>query len=158
MLLVDLHEKTKPGTYAGVTFSKETIDQLTSLQKSLGIDEPLAPSKFHTTLLYSSKHLPKYVAAGNLNPKPEADSCKYKLEIWPSNSGEKNVLVLKYSCTWLEDRHQFLMDEHGAKWDHPDYTPHITLSYNVGNWNGKKTVEFDTPITLQKEYQESLSD
>lgn len=158
MLLSALFEKTKSGTYAGVSFDKDTVKQLVALQKSLGIPEPVPSGEFHSTLLYSSKHLPDYKAAGDINPLPLADGCKYKLELWKSNSGTKNVLVLKYNCSWLEERHVFLMDEHKAKWNHPDYTPHITLSYNVGDWKGKMSVEFDTPITIETEYQEDLHD
>lgn len=159
MLLNQLFESTKPGTYAGVRFTKETVDQLVKLQKDLGVPDPHPSSKFHSTLLYSKKHLPDYKAIGKYNPPPVADDTKVKLEIWPSNSGTKNVLVVKYKCSWLEDRHSELSDEHGAEWDHPDYIPHITLSYNVGDWKPEHyTIELDEPITLESEYQEELDD
>lgn len=157
MLLATLLEAKKAGTYAGVHFTKETTDQLNSMIRELGVPDPLKTKDFHTTLLYSRKFLPDYKAAGKLSPIPEADSCDYKLEIWPSNSGEKNLLVLTYKCKWLSDRHDYLMEQHGATWDFPDYKPHITLSYDIGDWEpDRMTVEFETPISIAKEYREEL--
>lgn len=157
MLLTTICEKKLPGTYAGIRFTAETIEQIKNLQKELEVPEPLGSSDFHSTLLYSRKHLPDYKAAGKLSPLPVADTTEYKLEIWPSHSDNKKVLVLKYACEWLESRHKFLMDEHGATWDHPNYKPHITLSYDVGDWKPESmTVTFDAPITLSKEYQSDL--
>lgn len=157
MRLSALLERTKPGTYAGVRFSKSTCDQIEALQQQLGVPNPLSAKEFHTTLLYSKKNLPNYEAAGKLNPIPVSDTTEFDLVIWPSGSGTKNVLVLKYKCSWLENRHTQLSDEHGAKWSFDDYIPHITLSYDIGDWKpDSKKVTLDAPIEIVKEYSEEL--
>lgn len=162
MLLKHLYEgpeRRQPGTYAGVRFDPDTIERLQELQSDLGVPEPLGSADFHSTLLYSRRFCPDYKAKGELSPVITSDDTTFKLEIWPSNSGEKNVLVLQYTCEWLEERHAELMDKHRATWDHPDYIPHITLSYNVGEWTPKDyTVKFGNkkPIVIVEEYQEVL--
>lgn len=154
------NEATAPGTYAGVRFDRDTVENLQKLQEKLGVPDPLAPEDFHSTLLYSTKPCPNYVPLGELTPVATSDDYEFRLEIWPSNSGKKNVLVLKYDCEWLTNRHNTLMEEHDATWDHPDYIPHITLSYNVGDWTPKDdTVSFRSKraIAIKEEYREELN-
>lgn len=151
--------KDLPGTYAGVRFDADTVENLVKLQEKLKVPDALPPEDFHSTLLYSSKPCPNYKAMGELTPVATSDDYEFRLEIWPSNSGKKNVLVLKYDCQWLTDRHNQLMEKHGATWDHPDYIPHITLSYNVGDWKPEEyTVHFRSKraIVIKSEYQEDL--
>lgn len=52
------------------------------------------------------------------------------LDIWFGESGER-CLVLKYDCPELCIRHKYLMETHNATYDFPDFTPHITLSYDM---------------------------
>lgn len=162
MLLSQIYEgpeRRRKGTYAAVLFDDRTVESLLELQEKLEIPNPLGEDKFHTTLLYSRRYLPNYTALGELEPVATSDDVVYELEIWPSGSGEKNVLVLKYDCEWLSERHSRLMAEHGATWDYPDYIPHITLSYNVGEWTPNNyAVSFGNqkPITIVEEYQEDL--
>lgn len=140
-------------------FSEETIKSLTALQEKLGVPNPLEPSEFHSTLLYSRKHLPNYIAQGELTPVATSDTENFTLDVWPSNGGERNVLVLIYPCEWLQDRWKSLSEEHGATWDFPDFTPHVTLSYDVGDFQpDERVVHFATkkPIVIVEEYSEPL--
>lgn len=157
MLLSDLHEKaSRKGTYAAVRFSDDTLAYLEQLQHKLKVPNPHPKTKFHTTLLYSRKHLPNYEGAGKLNPSPLSDT-NAKLEIWPSHKEGLFVLVLQYKCDWLEDRHSFLMDEHKAEYDFPEYIPHITLSYDIGDWKPDSfKIELSQPLELVQEYHEDL--
>lgn len=163
MLLTHLFEKQNAatGTYAAVTFSDDTIKSLLALQEQLEVPSPLSEDKFHTTLLYSRKELPNYIAAGKLQPVITSDDIDFTLDIWPNADKTKRCLVLKYECQWLLDRHNELMEEHGATFDYPEYNPHITLSYDVGpDWEMKDaTVHFKNqkPITIVSEYSEPLN-
>lgn len=163
MRLIDLRETTKPtrqGTYAGVSFSPDTIKKLIVLQERLKVPNPIAPDKFHSTLLYSRKLLPNYIPLGEIEPVATSDDVIFELEIWPSDGGSKNLLVLKYDCAWLTERHETLMIEHEATWDFPDYSPHITLSYDVGDWLPEKyAISFNNnkPIVITAEYEEALN-
>lgn len=162
MLLRELAPaRTAPGTYAAVKFSEKTIESLVELQEKLGIPNPLASSEFHSTLLYSRKNLPNYIPIGELTPVVTSDTEDFTLDIWPSNGGDKNVLVLIYPCEWLSSRWKELMEEHDATWDFPDFTPHVTLSYNVGEWQpDQKVVHFASrkPIVIVEEYSSDLDE
>lgn len=160
MLLKELAlAATKPGTYAAVRFSEKTIESLKELQERLSVPNPLRPSEFHSTLLYSRKNLPNYIALGELSPVVTSDSEDFTLDIWPS--GEKNVLVLIYPCEWLKSRWEKLTEEHNAPWDFPDFTPHVTLSYDVGDFvPTEKVVHFASkkPIVIVSEYSKELDE
>lgn len=162
MLLQQLFEKATPatGTYAAVTFSESTVESLVELQESLKVPNPLDSVDFHSTLLYSKVPLPNYIPKGDLTPVVTSDTEDFTLQVWPSG-GDKNVLVLTYPCTWLSDRWEFLMEEHNATWDFPDFTPHITLSYDVGEWKpDKQIVHFAShkPIVIVNEYSSPLDE
>lgn len=150
-----------PGTYAAVRFHPETIKALRELQEKLEIPNPLEESEFHATLLYSKKNLPNYQPLGDLSPVQTADDIDYRLELWPTSSGEKTCCVLLFDSVWLSERHEMLMREHEATWDHPSYKPHISLSYDVGDWKPEEmTVELKNQrvITMVEEYSEDLKD
>lgn len=153
-----LSESAK-GTYAGVRFSEGTVDNLIQLQGDLGIPNPVPYNKFHSTLLYSRKHLPKYVAKGACYLV--SDGNEFTLEIWESDKSFNRCLVLRYDCGMLSARHDFLMRYHEATYDFDEYKPHITLSYDVGDsWTPlEKTVKFSdsSPIEIVEEYQEDLN-
>ena len=164
MRLTQLFELAPPaveqrGTYAAVIFSEETIKALKELQEKLDVPNPVDESDFHTTLLFSRKHLPNYQPLGELSPVQTADDIDYRLELWPTSSESKTCCVLLFDSNWLSERHQTLMDEHGATYDFPTYTPHITLSYDVGDWKPEEmTVELNNQrvITMVEEYSEPL--
>jgi hypothetical protein len=127
---------SKTGTYAAVRFSQKTIDKIKHFCKENGVKNVLRSSKLHTTLLYSRKHLPDYTGQGKIDPAWIGTPTE--LDVWNTRSEDKDkpstrCLVLKYKCKELEDRHTFLMDEHGATYDFPDYQPHISLSYDIGD-------------------------
>lgn len=128
----------KRGTYAAVKFSEATIDAVLKYIKDNEIPNSVAGSKLHTTLLYSRKYCPDYKAQGEINPPwigvPQG------FDVWQTqgklrNEPKKNCLVVKFKCPELTARHKELMKEHDASYDFPDYTPHITLSYDIGDMN-----------------------
>lgn len=165
MKLEDLFEAKKEpsGSYAAVRFDQDTKDKIAKYLKDNDIPKGIAPDKLHTTLLYSHKYLPDYEAQGKIDPpwigKPE------KFDVWKSQPKEdgstKNCLVLKYSCEKLEERHKFLMDEHDAQYDFPEYIPHITFSYDIGDMKVQDFADVAKAlgeIKIVEEYGEDLRD
>ncbi len=149
--------KKKPdGTYAGMKFDKPTTDALTEYTKKHKIPNPIKPSKMHTTLLYSRKHLPKYKAAGKLDKPLMATFDKF--EIFESNEDgdQTNCLVMRFKCDKLVDRHHELMDQHNAIFDYDEYKPHLTMSYDVGPMNPAHLPDFDGDISIVEEYGTNL--
>lgn len=146
------------GTYAGVNFDDDTVNRLIEYVQYNNLANPVPKDKFHTTLLYSRKHLPHYEPPGKINPawvgKPT------ELKVWKSQPPDPtNCLVLLYECDDLIDRHEYLMKEHGATFDYDEYRPHITLSYDIGDMDVKQLSPIDEigDITIVREYGEELN-
>lgn len=146
------------GTYAGVRFDQYTVRDLSLLQETLGIPNPLSPDKFHSTLLYSRKPLPNYVPFGEYPLAPTSNTNQFELTVFKTASG-KNALVLKYDCDFLSGRHRSLMKTHGGTWDHPSFIPHITLSYDIGDFPvrlGPVAFLSERKIVITTEYGDDL--
>jgi hypothetical protein len=158
MLLTEL--QTNKGTYAGVKFDTPTTTAVLKYIKDNDIPNGLLPKDMHSTLLYSRKFLPEYEALGNIDPMFTGTPTTF--DVWKSTSEDgssSNCLVIKYDCPELKERHEYLMKKHDATFDFPDFTPHITLSYNIGDMDIDKLPSIlDTlpVIHIAKEYQEDL--
>lgn len=155
-------EDSKRGSYAGVKFSDQTQTHLKELLAKLKVPTPIDPAKFHTTVIYSRKYLPDYKAEGKLAVPYIGTATTADIWDWTSKTGNKNkCLVIKYDCKQLIDRHEELMKTHGATFDYAEYIPHITLSYDIQDWNqldelNDQLKQFP-PIEIVEEYQEDLN-
>lgn len=152
--------KELPGTYAGVGFCDDTIKRIKTFIEENEIPQPVPDDKLHSTVLYSRKHLPDYQAAGEYEQPYEGTPTEF--DLWksqPDENGEtSNCLVLQYDCDPLVERHNSLMQEHGATFDFDEYRPHVTLSYNVGDLDLSSLNPSDVgPINIINEYREDLN-
>lgn len=152
-------ETPKKGTYAAVNFSDKTKKAVQNYIDKNDIPNPLNSDKFHTTLLYSRKHLPDYEPKGEYEESLVGTPTGF--EKWPSQPDEDgNVsmcLVLKFDCPELTQRHHDLMDEHQATFDYPEYKTHITLSYNVGDLQCADLPDFPENLEIVGEYGDDLN-
>jgi hypothetical protein len=159
MKLTEIAQPTEqPGTYAGVHFSDATKGALSEFAKKNKIPKALGKEHYHTTLLYSRKHLPNYKPMGKYDSPMKGVAQEF--EVWPAEPDEngkvKNCLVLKYSCPELYQRHHKLMLQHGATYDYDEYKPHVTLSYDVGKFDISKLPTFSGNLEIVEEYHEDL--
>ena len=154
------------GTYAGVKFDKDTIenltDYLTYLTTAMGLKEPIDPEDFHTTIVYSRKTVPSfkpasYDEATEITPKKNRG---YRLELF---GPDKTTLVLTYRSPLLQERFDTAR-KLGATSDYSDYCPHVTLGYNATKAAAKgakwlkqfKLPEF--PLLITEEYVEPIDE
>lgn len=145
----------KDGTYFGVRFTHDTKQNLSKYIKRNKIPNPIDPEEFHTTVVYSRKALPNVRSWGVVTPMITGKPNKF--EVWKSHDGDNHVLVLKYDCQALTDRHNFLVNEFGATHDFEEYIPHITLSYDVGeDFDVGKLKKFKHEIGIEREYSQPL--
>lgn len=161
--LMEIADKAKPGTYAGVHFDDDTVSKLVEYTIDAKIDNALTHEDFHTTLLYSRKHCSGYKAAGTYD-KPMI-ATNLKLDIWhpKKESGEDNtdinILVIKFKCPELSKRHNELMKEYEAEYDFDEYIPHVTLSYNAGKIDLNSLPDISKyldKLIIESEYGEDL--
>lgn len=158
--LIEEKEENKPGTYAGVRFCDDTVNRIKTFIEENEIPQPVPDEKLHSTVLYSRKHLPDYQAAGDLEQPYEGTPTEF--DVWESQPDEEgvtsNCLVLQYDCDPLVERHNSLMQEHGATFDFDEYRPHVTLSYDVGDLDLSNLNPSNIgPINIVNEYREDLN-
>lgn len=160
MLLTELKQKEKKGTYSGVKFDNKTTNAILKYIKDNKIPKGLPSEKMHSTVLYSRKFLPNYKPAGDYDKALEGTPTDF--DVWSSNNEDgssTNCLILKYDCDDLVKRHKELMDTHNATYDFPTYDPHITLSYDIGDLdiNQLPDIKDLLPIiNITHEYGENL--
>lgn len=129
------------GTYAAVKYSDESVSKIVKFCDKYNIPKPLNPKKIHTTVLYSRKHCPDLLITTT-----DITDYKYTAEadmfdIWKSSPDDddktSNCLVLKLKSPQLVELHNVVMDSHKATYDFDKYNAHITLSYDVGDFQIK---------------------
>lgn len=162
MKLEELMETTTKGSYAGVKFDTPTKQAIHRYMKEHKLPTAVRPDKLHSTLLFSRKYLPDYKPAGKYDPTLVGKPIGF--EVWPTRPADGSkparCLVLRYDCPELEKRHKELMKMHNATYDFPDYKPHITLSYDIGDLDEKKLPDigkYVDQIGIDEEYGEDLS-
>ena len=138
------------GIYIAIKYNPYSAIKLKDIAENYGVPNIIPIDKFHTTLIYSTKGADNVEIYENMQYIALPD----KLDIWTSQSGEK-CLVLKINCKQLVDRNKELMDKYQFVSDYPEYTPHITLSYDIGEWN--RIDEMQTHINNNKIYNALVS-
>ena len=142
-------------------FADESVQKILDYANKNDIPNILDKKDFHTTLIYSRKHLPKFVPMGDLEHPLVGFPMKF--DIWPSppnafKKEETHCLILLYKCQEQEDRFDEIMTEHDAMYDYDEYNTHVTFSYDVGpnftldNLDASLVGE----LSLVKEYSEDL--
>jgi len=113
------------GTYIAVTFNKKTCKKLFKLCKKLKVPNPV--DNFHSTLIFSKKPVPITREIKNVS----YFAWTKKLEVWKDH--DKNILVLTISSPQMVQEHNKYISM-GCTTDFKDFNQHITLSYDIGDW------------------------
>lgn len=141
------------GVYMSGQFSEDSNKTLASIQKTLGIKDPIVSNKLHVTIVYSRKDIELYPESDLNEPANVVD-----IDIWDTKYGK--TLVAKLDSSYLTDRFQQAMDS-GATYDHDEYKPHVTLSYNSGLTESvaelRKRLQFPYKLTIVSEKSEALN-
>ncbi|QBX06151.1 hypothetical protein Va3_197 [Vibrio phage Va3] len=132
------------GTYVGIRLDEASKQELVRLQKTLRLKNPLEPDKFHVTVLYSRKQIDVPVVDTTFVATVEHIDC------WKTQDG-KYAVVAKMVCPELVERHDDLISIGGTH-DYPDYTPHVTLSYD----DAITPMPVNAEVRLVDEYLEPL--
>jgi hypothetical protein len=156
-----MENENKKGTYAAYHFSDETTTTLKEFCEANNIPNALNPEDFHSTLLYSRKYLPDYEPAGCLDQPLIATPIGFEVWTSPANAFKENetkCLILKYECKGQVERFNQLMSEHEATYDYDEYKPHVTLSYDIGDFDiSELDISQIPPLEAVEEYAEELN-
>lgn len=148
-------EEESNGTYAGYRFDKDDLKKVEKWAKDNKIPGAISPDDYHCTLIYSRKPCPDYKSLGKLET-PIVVQFGDK-EIWDTNDGK--TLVIKLHSDEMVERHKAIRKEHGATFDYDEYTPHLTISYDVGkDFNLDELEGPKGELKAVEEYGEELHD
>lgn len=154
MTFSQFSESEHKGTYVGVRFNRASAKALTKQCRDLGIPNVINSEKLHSTLIYSRNQLTEFSPHGKMNHTVQGAVIPHVFE---TQSG-KRAMVLKLTDPWFESRHKEIMTNHPeATYDYPDYQPHITVSYDIGDYVIPSTFVIGTPLILTEEYEEDLN-
>lgn len=143
------------GTYAAVKFDDKTVEALLQLIKDNKIPNGLTSKDFHSTICFSRKHLKNFKNLGDFSKDPWTGT-PTRFGTFP-NGPEKTAAILFYKCSEQTKRFNEICDDYGATWDYDKYHCHITLSYDIDDYDMKKLDIKDIgPIIIVSEYTEEL--
>lgn len=137
------------GKYIGIRFEPETKEKLKSIVAGESIPNATEPDDYHSTIAYSrGSQIPGYQVAGKMKNPIEAKIKDFG--IFPSQDG-CNCLVAKLDAPDLVDMHNKTR-EHGATHDYDEYIPHVTLSYDAGDWDEESLADLTRKYAGTKLY------
>lgn len=113
------------GTYAELCPSNKSQRILEKIIQQLALDTPTPSAELHCTVTYSRRPCPEL---GDYRPDIPIGADVLGFRIFSMQNGNR-CLVLELHSDDIMDLHKYAM-ELGCSYDYPDYTPHITLSYN----------------------------
>lgn len=120
--------------------------------KSQGFTSTLPASDLHVTITYSRTPV-DWMRMGN--------SWDGKLTVDPGGPRLMdqfgNATVMLFANAMLTYRHDQMVDA-GAQWDHPEYQPHITISYDGAPADLSKVVPYQGEIRLGPEVFEEVKE
>ena len=134
--------------YCCSILSSESTESLKTYCKLNGIQN--INSEFHVTLVNSDivVEFEPLEYCGVTIPHYNISPAKWTVD------GGKEILVLLLNSKWLEYRFKEARD-YGATWDHPEYRPHITLSYDIdSSFDIKHLSQINFDIEIESEYCE----
>lgn len=145
------------GAFVGVKFSATSVKSLKKLIKELEVPNPTDTDELHCTVMYTRSDVPDLLDMDGQSFEPPLVAEFHKFEIFKTQD-DHDCLVLRVKCDELTKRHNEIKDKYGAVYTHPDYKPHITLSYKADGFdldaaNAKKDID---PIEIIEEYVSPL--
>ena len=120
--------------------------------KSQGFEKTVQPHDMHVTVAHSSDAVDW--------PAQDDDAIVIKSQrgrvVEPL--GDEGAVVLKFASPSLDRRFNELCKVHGCSWDYPDYSPHVSISYDAGSMDLSKVEPYTGPIELGPEIFEEVDD
>jgi hypothetical protein len=145
------------GTYYGARATDETIDKLQEFMHKHKIPNATPGKDIHCTVVYSRIFVGE-PALHDLDPHWKGQFNGWN--VWPTRPAEEeessNALTLGFDCPEMEQRHKDLRS-HGATHDFPDFKPHFSMSYDIGDYPHTELPKYDGPLHLHHEYTEPLN-
>lgn len=123
--------------------------------RSQGLKNLVAPAEMHATVAYSRAPVDWMAVAQAWNSDKVKVPAGGPRLVEPI--GGKGAVALLFTSWDFSSRHREIL-EAGASWDHPDYTPHVTLTWDLGDADLSKVVPYNGPLTFGPEVFEEINE
>jgi phage-related protein (TIGR01555 family) len=110
----------------------------------------------HVTIAYSKEPV-DWITMGSDWGSPSDSDGKVTVSAGGPRVMEKfgKAVVLAFACTDFSYRNRSMLNR-GATWDHEDYTPHITITYDGGDLDIMHMKAYDGPLEFGPEIFEEI--
>jgi len=115
------------GVYVGVKYNGRSMGNLHRFAREIQVPNPVPKGMLHSTVLYCTER----TEAPHIREVVNFTALPWYLEVWPTESG--NVLVLVLDSPGIQRRHEEWLSR-GYPHAYDNFVPHVTLSYDVGDW------------------------
>lgn len=139
------------GLYVAVQFNENTKDNIQEFIRKYKIPSGIEREDTHCTLIYSTVY-----DDVQINEEIEEYCSPKELIVFDTRDG-KRALVISLNSDYLENRHIEIMKDSKLVYDYDKYIPHITLSYDIGNYTIPEDIVFPKDdFLIIGEYKEDL--
>jgi hypothetical protein len=149
------------GTYVAVKFREDTKQVLYQYALMNGIPNPLEPEEYHSTIVYSRNSISFSTAERDLDPIWTAVPLAFDVFEGVVDDRPGNCCVLKIKSFKMNMRHFELRKHFNATHDFPTYETHVTLSYDIGDFDVSKLRDIEVilpKLYITTEFNEELKD
>ena len=154
--------KHNNGTFVAVKFREDVVEILDRYAIANGVPNRIPKDDYHSTVAYSRTPLNNVPDDRILTPSwigyPLAFDIFESVGYTTGVPGTK-CLVLKYQCSSVLARHNYLKQYANATHDFPSFLPHITLSYDIGDYDITQLSSINEvlpEIIIVQEYSQEL--
>lgn len=116
--------------------------------KLFNVPNPVPSTLLHTSIISSLDDAPYVLSNETITLDPKT----YALRRWINERNQKNILVMLVDSEDLHKRHQYALSC-GATHIYGRFVPHITLSYDVGDFD---PTHLQTPFFSMKLVEERM--
>lgn len=124
--------------------------------RSQGLQSALPAGEMHVTVAFSRDPVDWSALDARKDAIVVHDGVRSVHQFPPRNT-PNGALVLRFEAPELQRRWQELKDA-GARWDFPEYLPHITLTYAVADASGMQLEPFRGPLIFGPEEWDEVNE
>lgn len=149
-----LYEDTEDGTFVGLKLYSQDAQRLHQFALDNEIPNPEPVDRLHVTVLFSKTVVPDIKPWGLL--KKGMFGMPKEARIF--GEGDEKALVIVLDAPDIVKRHKQLLSMYKeAEHSHDEFIPHVTLSYNAGDFD-PQTLDLSSlgMITLVEEYTNDI--
>lgn len=152
--VIEEKKDNSAGSFIGISISPKSKEDIFDVIKELKLPSHIKKSDLHITLIYSKKKISKQEwNTGKISIDETATPIKLG---WLGE--DKDCLVILLKSDYLVKRNKYITKTYGAISDYDKYTPHITLAYNLENYNIPANIKLPNKLELVEEYYNDLEE